>query len=733
MMNRSILRGIVLIAVTAAIALVLVLLPRERPRKQHPPNDDPWVLVNYNPDDPYGTYLGNGFISTRIMGDGVGSQDGKPLPCYVAGFYDDEKLIPIPTWSDLHLRTGGVRQDGEEFTIDKTADYKQTLDMRTGILTTYATWRAGNKTLTGKIEVIVSRAEPNVGLVRATLAPSFSGSIFLRARAGAPPPGLVVLDAGKMPTFTIDGVPVLTSIFRTGRSGLFLGTASLLALHQTAGNAGSSVAQLAGPSISVAREKGFEIWSVRSSVLGNAPGVAADAAFSLCVALGTRDSTLKSTRFLSTGDPIGVFVRAHESAWCNLWRTDITIDGPRKDQQVLHSCMYYLLSSVRGGNKWSIPPMGLSNNAFSGHVFWDADIWMFPALILQHPELAKSIVEYRYQTLPGAMANAKAAGMPGAQYAWESGYTGKEDTPEGLPYRHERHINGDVALAQWQYYLATGDLNWLKTRGWPVIKATADWWAAKAKWVPAKSRYEILQVVPPDESADLINNSAYTNAIAKMNLEIATRTAKLVGQRPNLKWSKVAEKMYIPFDAKNRRFIAFDEYGSQPRFGPRYTAKQADTELLIYPLQFQIPGQSMTDIYENTFAYYPPRVHKGGPAMTSSAHSVIAARLGDCDRAYSDFVKSYKPFLRGPFNYFNEQPSQFKENMCFLTGAAGPVQAVLFGMAGIRMDYFGSPDLTYHPCLPKQWKSLKITGLKWRGRTFDLIVRPGNKVEILKR
>ena len=679
--------------IAAAVVAVLVLLPGKEPKKQHPPNDDPWILVNYNPGDPYGTYLGNGFISTRIMGDGVGSQNGRPLPCYMAGFYDDEKLVPIPTWSDLRFYDGKTR-----FVIDKTADYKQTLDMRTGILTTHATWRAGRKTLKGKIEVLVSRSDPQLGLVQARLTPDFSGTVRIRAPLADAHTGLEKLSGAVIRT--TDSRELVTFAYRTRQSRV--------------------VAALAFSVPATARVKENAEFQVRKwvsvSQAENSDAAVRQALAALRKALDYEKRAIDE----------------HRAAWRRLWRSDITIDGPRKQQQVIHSCMFYLLSSVREGSKWSIPPMGLSNNAFSGHVFWDADIWMFPALILQHPGLARSIVEYRYHTLPGAIANAKAAGMPGAQYAWESGYTGNEDTPEGLIYRHERHINGDVALAQWQYYLATGDLNWLKTRGWPVIKATADWWAVKAKWVPAKNRYEILQVVPPDESADLINNSAYTNVIAKMNLEIATKAAGLLNRRPNPKWAEVAAKMYIPFDPKNRRFIAFDEYGRSPRFGPRYRAKQADTELLIYPLQLRLGPESMTDIYRKTFEFYAPRVHKGGPAMTSCVHSVIAARLGDRNRAYAEFVKSYKPFLRGPFNYFNEQPSRFKENMCFLTGCAGPIQAVLFGIAGIKMDYFDNPNLTYRPCLPKQWKSLKITGLHWRGKTFDLTVRTG-KPEITKR
>ena len=685
-MDKSVRRGLALIAIVLIGIVAMLLIPKQHHPKPHPPNDDPWVLVSYDPDNKFGTYLGNGFISTRILGDGVGSQDGRPLPCFMAGLYDDEKLIPTPTWSDLRFYDGKT-----QFKIDKEADYKQTLNMKTGILTTYATWRAGSKTLKGKIEVIVSRAMPNVGLVRATFTPDFNGNVEVAAGLSKPSDRLQFISGSiaKM----IGGVgELISNAYRCRQSGVILACAT----HSDARGRTKNGMMVISTYVSFAI--GTDANAVRDKAVSE-----------LHLALGKKE----------------IIIPAHKAAWAKLWKRDIIIDGPRKDQQAIHSCMFYLLQSVREGSQWSIPPMGLSDNAFSGHVFWDADTWMFPALILQHPELARSIVDYRFNTLPGAMANAKASGYAGAEYAWESGYTGKEDTPPGLVYRNERHITGDVALAQWQYYLATGDLKWLKMRGYPVIKATADYWASRA--VLANGRYEIKQVVPPDESAELVNNSAYTNAIAKINLEIASRAGKLVGASVNPKWREVAAKLYIPFDAKARRFIAFDGYKG-------WKAKQADTELLAYPLQFSFGGQSMAGIYRNTFDFYAPKVHPKGPAMSSSAHSVIAARLGESDRAYQDFVKSYRPFLRGPFNYFNEKPTEVYNNTCFLTGCAGPIQASLFGLAGARMDYFpadpSKAGLTYTPCLPKQWKSLKITGIQWRGKTFDVSVTQGNKMTI---
>lgn len=706
-MDRGVRKGLAVFVVVLAAIAVMLLMPGHK--KVHPPNDDPWVLVSYDPDNPVGTYLGNGFISARIMGDGVGSQtktmpDGsvktEPLPCYMAGLYDDEKLIPIPTWSDLRFYDGKT-----QFRIDKNADYKQSLDMRTGVLTTEATWRAGRKTLTGKIEVIVSRAEPNVGLVRARLTPGFTGRISAETLVQSSAPGMDVFGAGpECAVFPPSGC----SYFSFGRT-----KTSRIPWNVKLAHAGCKRwmpmrrGDLRGYSEarSVQTGKVFEVVSV---------------------ALVDTKSPRAIAQTIQASDVKGL-IAAHKAAWAKLWRKDIKIEGSKKDQQAVRSCMFYLLQSVREGSQWSIPPMGLSNNTFSGHVFWDADTWMFPALILQHPELARSIVDYRYNTLKGAMENAKASGHAGAEYAWESGMTGREDTAPGLVYRHERHINGDVALAQWQYYLATNDLTWLRSRGLPVLRATADYWVSRVSKSSETGRYEIKQVVPPDESAELVDNSAYTNAIASVNLRIAARAARICGVQPNPKWTEIADKIYIPFDDEKKRFIPHDGYKGME-------AKQADVELLAYPLQFELPGYVMPFIYTNTYEYYAPKVFRVGPAMTSSAHSVIAARLGLGDEAYRKFVKSYKPFLRGPFNYFNEKQSKYWDAMCFLTGAAGPVQASIFGLAGARMDYFpedpSKAELTWRPSLPKRWKSLKITGVQWHGKSFDVTVSRGNKAAI---
>src|SRR4051812_11282967 len=100
----------------------------------------------------------------------------------------------------------------------------------------------------------------------------------------------------------------------------------------------------------------------------------------------------------------------HYKAWSDLWKSDITIEGDPQTQQDVHSMLYHLYSFVREGTALSPSPMGLSGLGYNGHVFWDAELWMYPALLVMHPELAKSMVEYRYQRLEAAKRNAFANG-----------------------------------------------------------------------------------------------------------------------------------------------------------------------------------------------------------------------------------------------------------------------------------------------------------------------------------
>ena len=92
----------------------------------------------------------------------------------------------------------------------------------------------------------------------------------------------------------------------------------------------------------------------------------------------------------------------HDKAWDELWKSDIVIDGDQESQQDIHSMLYHLYSFVREGTALSPSPMGLSGLGYNGHVFWDTELWMFPSILLMHPEIARSMIEFRFQRLEAA-------------------------------------------------------------------------------------------------------------------------------------------------------------------------------------------------------------------------------------------------------------------------------------------------------------------------------------------
>jgi trehalose/maltose hydrolase-like predicted phosphorylase len=236
------------------------------------------------------------------------------------------------------------------------------------------------------------------------------------------------------------------------------------------------------------------------------------------------------------------------NAWHELWRSDIVAEGDRELQTAIHSMEFYLLGSARADSDFSIPPMGLSTAGYYGHIFWDADTYMFPPLLLLHPDLARPIIMFRSRTLDAARANASRNGYRGAMYPWEAGPDGAETTPR-FAYQnalYENHVNGDVALAAWTYYLATGDRNWLERYGYPIIHDTADFWTSRVQYDREHGRYEIGKVVSVNESLIGVKNDPYTNATAKKNLELAMEAAKALGLSADPKWAEVARKLYLP-------------------------------------------------------------------------------------------------------------------------------------------------------------------------------------------
>ena len=389
-------------------------------------------------------------------------------------------------------------------------------------------------------------------------------------------------------------------------------------------------------------------------------------------------------------------LKFHQQAWDSLWKSDIIIDGNAQDQQDVHSMMYHLYSFVREGTAYSPSPMGLSGLGYNGHVFWDAELWMYPALLVLHPELAKSMMEYRFQRLDAARRNAFANGFKGAMYPWESAESGAEETPVwALSGPFEHHITADVAMAAWNYYAVTQDKQWLREKGYPMLSATADFWTSRVER-NGPGHYDIKNVVAADEWAENVDNNAFTNAAAKANLQYATQAAKILGLSPNPDWMHVANNIPVlkMDNGVTQEHAAYHGEG----------IKQADVNLLAYPLkEISDAGQIRKDL-----EYYETRVpNEGTPAMTQAVFTLLYARLGDTSKAYHWFKDAYLPNLNPPFRVIAE--TKGGTNPYFATGAGGILQAVLMGFGGLEITPKGI--IQVKSSLPANWKKLSITGI----------------------
>lgn len=395
----------------------------------------------------------------------------------------------------------------------------------------------------------------------------------------------------------------------------------------------------------------------------------------------------------------------HRRAWDSLWKSDIIIEGDPQSQQDIHSMLYHLYSFVREGTDYSPSPMGLSGLGYNGHVFWDAELWMYPALLMMHPELARSMVDYRFQRLEAAKRNAFANGFKGAMYPWESAASGVEETPVwALSGPFEHHITADVAIAAWNYYAVTQDKEWLREKGWPVLSATADFWASRVER-NGPGKYEIKNVVAADEWAENVDNNAFTNAAAKANLKFATQAALLLGIKPNPDWALVAANIPVlkMDNGVTKEHAAYKGEG----------IKQADVNLLAYPLgEITDTAQVRKDL-----EYYSSRVpDEGTPAMTQGVFALLYARLGSADKAYRWFKDAYVPNLNPPFRVIAE--TKGGTNPYFATGAGGILQAIIMGFGGLDITPEGIKQV--RSVLPKNWKSLTITGVGPERKTWQI-------------
>ena len=724
------------------------------------------------------TFLANGCFSTASSPRGT---DG--VLTLIAGLMDRtpgdvSRPAAVPSWAEIDCFNGAAWLNQTAVIPANFHDYEQTLDMYDGVLTTSYLWAAPHP-MRVDVSTFVSQAAFHLAATRLTLTPQSTGTVRLRfplrlgpepvqrlplsrlswdelkevlarssatqpmpasvARPAAPPREILTwLDlqeslaaVGRMLVLPDAGAPTRAAVWYPGevtvRPSANLGEMWLHAEGEAVNGSAFSEA------VAIELPAGLPI--AGSRVLEDRGGATIEVEVTLeagraypftkyvSVSRGGWSDGMTSDVARATAARTRGFARLleeHTAAWHDLWRADIVVDGDPDLQRIIHSDLFYLLQNSNPEASWPVGACGLSPNYF-GHVFWDCDNWVFPVLLLLHPERAKHLVAFRPRTLEWARSNASRRGVAGVAFPWEADpETGAEETPRfaGVNAEREVHLNADIAIAQWQYFLATEDLTWLREDAYPVIAAAADFYAARVTYVRERERYELLGVTSVDEKYTDVNNDAYTNAAAWRCLTIAVRAAETLGVTPPARWAEVAAKLYIPFSEQERRHLVFDH--SVPH--DRRTWMAGSLTLLAAPyLDLPMPD----DVRRRDYDYAVGKAAALSPEpnqMMLAMFAVHAATLGDAEGALGWLRPTEHDFLMPPFNMRSETP----RNNCVphLAAASGILQALMYGFTGLRISEAGLVG-TYAPVLPQAWGNLTLKGVAFRGSVCDVFVTRG--------
>lgn len=302
-------------------------------------------------------------------------------------------------------------------------------------------------------------------------------------------------------------------------------------------------------------------------------------------------------------------------------------------------------------------------------------------------------------TREGAKTNAIREGRSGYKWPWKSGHSGLENVFPGL--WQEIHVSGWVSLMFWNYYLLTGDLDWLKEKGYPVMKETCKFWEQRITRNFGKDRFEVLHVVSPLEQG-MVNNDMLTNVMIWRNMMDVIKAAKIVGEKPDPVWEKIANEIYLPFDNKQQIYLQYEGYNG-------HNTDQTAAEISILPLEYSMPDK----VKKSMMDYYIPRLNPDEPVVAFATFGMILSELGIKDKAWEIFKLHYEKGARGPFQTWIESTDRPEWNY-FLQSAGSYLQQVVYGFAGIRIRHDG---IHFHPALPVKWDSMKLTNIKFGSAT----------------
>ena len=777
------------------------------------PYDPAWVLA-YDSFDPAeeGTRealctLANGYWGTR--GSVPGTQAGTVhYPgTYVAGVFnrlvsivqgrevETEHLVNMPDWTVLSATPAGAAPLLP--TNGQLIEYHQELDLRRGLLARIQRYQDSE----GRITKLATRQFQSLadrhlaGLEMSVEAENWSGEITLRSMIDGRVANRNVADDHQLSSRhlqpegmrEVDGSTVLLEMM-TNSSQVRVAVAARTRVTSDADGSEASRrlieegADVAGHDIDLHLDAGVPVTLEKIAAISTSQDPA----------LATTAESAAAR--VSRAPGFRRMLNRHEERCGIIWaRAAVHMDyqemfsrdddqwagldydcANERHQLALHLHTFHVLQTAFGSHQETdvaLGARGLHGEGYRGHIFWD-ELFVYPALTLRRPEFTRGLLMYRYRRLNEARANASAEGCPGAMYPWQSGSTGREETPSELwnprsqmwmpdNSHNQRHVSLAVAYSVLRYFEATGDETFISDFGGEMLVEICRFFVSLAHRSPDSDRWEIHGVMGPDEYHDGypdtpgsgLRNNAYTNVLTSWTLTSTVRLLRWMDGRDDplrrwldvfedelRHWEDIATHLKVPFmeDGVISQFdgyedlLEFDWDDYRARYDNigrldlilqaegdstnRYKlTKQADVLMLPYLFSKQELQETLA-----TMGYEFPvqalhrtvdhylRRTSHGSTLSRLVHGWVAART-DRAAAWALFTEALEADLS------DTQGGTTREGI-HLGAMAGTVDMVIRCFAGVETR---NDTLRLHPQLPKELPGVQFK-VRFRHQTVDV-------------
>ena len=732
--------------------------------------------------------LGNGYFATRGAAEGGEAGDVHYPGTYLAGCYNrlettvgdrvvvNEDLVNLPNWLRLRFRL----EDGPWFELSavEVLAYQQELDLKNGLLTRRLRFRdPQGRTSFIRSRRLVHMRHPHLGVLRWTLlAEDWSGHVTIRSSLDG-----AVINAG-VPRYRQLNSKHLETLEkgRAGEDGVYLAVQTNQSHIRLALAARTRLFRQDeyGDVASRTIEEPEAIAQEFAVTVGKKQVVTLDKTVAL---YSSRDRAISecghaARSAAAAAGPFVELLESHAGAWHSLWRRcDVELPSRPEEERILRLHAFHLLQTASPNSvdlDAAVAARGLHGEAYRGHIFWD-ELYFLSFYMVRIPEIARSLLLYRYHRLDAARRAAREEGYRGAMYPWQSGSDGSEETQkvhlnpnsgrwiEDNSHR-QRHVNIAIAYNVWRYYKTTGDQDFLSRYGAEMILEIARFWASMAEKNEGTGRYEIHGVMGPDEYHDMypgadaggLRNNAYTNVMVVWLLERAFEVLDLLGEKRRAelaeevglapedehRWRDITRRMTVPFHGEGvisqfEGYEALEEFdwdGYREKCGNierldrileaegdtpnRYKAsKQADTVMLFYLLR--------TDELRRIFQQLGYALDDETVLKTVDYYSARTSHGSTLSRVVHAAV-SARSDPSASWRYFTEA---LRSDVADIQGGTTPEGVHIGAMGGLDdvllsryagIDTMGD-TLCIDPCLPEELPELRLSIL-YRGRRVGM-------------